>query len=159
MQSRQRPHPNEFCHHFQREQNCDNGKRGPKRRQRDVKSSFDEIEWCKYRECDAAHAVHEGFIAQKNSRQDQPNQIGGQHGLTFRRGGEAAEEKQNKQNEFHFRLAHSRRAQPLDGSSLHRLPPPMWWTVRSLRSAPAAEASPEQIARTTKRRRTARRRT
>ena len=54
--------------------------------------------------------MNQRFIAQENARDDEADQIRGQHGFAFGRGRQPAQEKQHEENEFHLRLTHARRA-------------------------------------------------
>src|ERR1035437_456007 len=106
----ERPHPDEFRHHFYQQQNHDDTQRRQQGGQRDEKPRLDEIKRREDRERDGAHPVHERFVAQEHARDDEADQIGGQHRFAFSGGRQPAEKKQHEEDELYFRLAHARRA-------------------------------------------------
>ncbi len=105
MQPRQRPDTRNFRQHFQKKQSSHNRERRPECRQRNVEPGFNEVEWRKHREGDAAHSINQCFVAEKNSCDHQANQVGRQYRFAFRAGGEAAKKKQNKKDKLYFRFA------------------------------------------------------
>src|SRR6267378_1741180 len=80
--------------------------RRPKRRKRNIKPGFDEIERRKHREGDAAHATYQSFVAKKNTRYDKTDEIRRQNRFAFCGRRKAAKKKQHEKDKLHFRLTH-----------------------------------------------------
>src|SRR4029077_15364156 len=74
----------------------------------------DKIKRSEHREGDAAHAMNECFITEKNAGHNQADQVSRQDCFALCGGGETTEKKQNEKDEFYFRLAHACRTQLID---------------------------------------------
>ena len=82
---------------------------GHDRRQRDERAGLQEVERREERERRRPHPVHKRPVADEDSRDRQPDEIGGQDGFAPSDLGDAPEEEQDQKQELDLRLRYATR--------------------------------------------------